>query len=84
MIAIFCVGLPVVAFVGLIKFRKSTKNPHIDMVLRFFYDGFKSKRYYWEIVIMVRKFLVVVAITVGKTPSDQIYGFIVIIQVGMK
>lgn len=55
------------------------------MVLRFFYDGFKPKRFYWEIVIILRKFLLVVVIMLGRLngPLTQIYGFLMIVQFGI-
>jgi hypothetical protein len=82
MLFVYCIGVPLFALVMLIKFRNST-NPHIQMVLRFFYDGFKPKRYYWELVIVIRKFLIVVAIIVGRSnPLNQIYTFVWIVQAG--
>jgi len=66
------------------RFRGS-ENRHIQMVLRFFYDGFKPKRYYWEIIILMRKFLLVVALIAGGANGnlDQIYGFLWIVQAAL-
>jgi hypothetical protein len=83
MLIVYCIGAPIFATFMLFKFRK-THNPYVQTVLRFFYDGFKAKRYYWEMVIVIRKFLIVVAIIVGRSnPLNQIYAFVWIVQAAL-
>jgi hypothetical protein len=65
MLVVYCIGAPLAAFLALAKYRNS-ENVHIQMILRFFYDGFKSNRYYWEIVIVLRKFLLVMFIIIFR------------------
>ena len=83
MLVIYCAGVPGVSFFMLWKYR-NLDNPYVQLVLRFFYDGFKTKRYFWEIIILVRKFLVTVAIILARIRGTlyQIYGFVWIIQAG--
>jgi len=84
MLAVYCLALPLLVMALLWKFRYS-ENRHIQVVLRFFYDGFKPKRYYWEILIVLRKFLLVVALILGRASGtlDQIYGFLWIVQAAL-
>lgn len=52
-------------------------------VTRFFYDGFKVNRYYWEILILIRKFLIVVFIIIFRSILlYQIYGMTLVVQAG--
>jgi len=53
MLIVFCVGAPLFAFFMLLKYRR-LENPHVQMVLRFFSEGFKTNRYYWEIAILAK------------------------------
>jgi len=82
MLIVFCVGVPIFAAVMLVKYKKSS-SPNVQMVLRFLYDGFKGNRFYWEIVIMLRKFLIVVAITIAPTLLYQVYGMTFIVQAAL-
>jgi len=84
MLFAYCIGLPLFVMGMLWKYRIS-ENHHIQNVLRFFYDGFKPKRYYWEIIILLRKFLLVVALILGRANGnlDQIYGFLWIVQTAL-
>ena len=65
------------------KYR-NLDNPHVQMILRFFYDGFKNKHYFWEIVNTLRKFLIAIAIIIARIRGAvyQLYGFVWIIQAG--
>jgi hypothetical protein len=83
MLAVYCIGVPLIALAMLWKYR-DLDNPYVQMVLRFFYDGFKPKRFFWEIVIILRKFLITMAIIVSRTRGAlfQIYGFVWIVQAG--
>lgn len=53
------------------------------MIIRFLYDGFKHNRFYWEIVIMYRKFLITIVITLAPTLLYQIYSMTFIVQAGI-
>jgi hypothetical protein len=78
----FCVGAPLFAFIALSRHRKN-KNPHFQLVLRFFYDGFKSKQYFWEVIILFRKFLIAVFIILFRSNIlHQVYGMMYVIQAG--
>jgi len=80
-LVVFCIGVPLAALILVWKFR-SYESPHVQMVVRFFYDGYKHKHFYWEIVVMLRKFLLVVVLVVGNTLTYQLYGFVWILQAG--
>jgi hypothetical protein len=83
MLIVFCIGAPLLAFIMLWKFRR-TVNQHVQMVLRFFYDGFKLNRYYWEILILIRKFLIVVFIILFRSNLlYQIYGMTLVVQAAL-
>eukprot|EP01119_Soliformovum_irregulare_P011749 TRINITY_DN2976_c2_g1_i1.p1 TRINITY_DN2976_c2_g1~~TRINITY_DN2976_c2_g1_i1.p1 ORF type:complete len:1897 (-),score=487.17 TRINITY_DN2976_c2_g1_i1:31-5721(-) len=84
MLFLYCLGVPMLTLFLLYKYRGS-KNRYIQIVLRFFYDGFKEKKFYWEIVIVLRKFLLVVALIIGRRNGGlaQIYGFLWIIQAAL-
>eukprot|EP01114_Cavostelium_apophysatum_P016006 TRINITY_DN4487_c0_g2_i2.p1 TRINITY_DN4487_c0_g2~~TRINITY_DN4487_c0_g2_i2.p1 ORF type:complete len:1122 (-),score=253.37 TRINITY_DN4487_c0_g2_i2:85-3450(-) len=82
MLFLFCVGVPLLAFILLYKFRGSA-NPHVQMVVRFFYDGYKPQYYYWEIAVVIRKFLLVVIIIVADGAVYQIYAFIFVVQAAL-
>lgn len=66
------------------KYR-NLDNPHVQMILRFFYDGFKNKHYFWEIVNTLRKFLIAIAIIIARIRGAvyQLYGFVWIIQAAL-
>jgi len=54
------------------------------MILRFFYDGFKPNRYYWELAIAFRKFLLVMFIIIFRDQIlYQIYGMTIVIQIAV-
>ena len=83
MLIVFCLGLPIFALFMLWKYKNS-ENQNVQMVLRFFYDGYKPSHYYWEFIILMRKFLIVVAINIGAISGvlTQLYGFLWVIQAG--
>jgi len=84
MLIVFCIGVPMLALLMLFKYRKS-QNEHVQMVLRFLYDGFKPDRYYWEMVIVLRKFLIVVFIIIlrGDQIIHQILGMTFVVQAAL-
>jgi hypothetical protein len=55
-----------------------------SQIVRFFYDGFKPHRYYWEILIITRKLLIVVFIIIFRNNIlHQIYGMMFVVQAGV-
>jgi len=79
----FCIGAPLVALIALTRWRKN-QSPYFQLVLRFLYDGFKPKQYFWEVLILLRKLLIAVFIILFRNNVlHQIYGMMYVIQAGL-
>jgi len=83
-VIVYCVGAPGFLLLLLYKYR-DTANPYVEMVLQFFFDGFKPQKYYWEITILFRKLLLSVIIIGARAAGSlvQIYSFLLVIQVSL-
>eukprot|EP00003_Mantamonas_plastica_P017602 TRINITY_DN2912_c0_g2_i1.p1 TRINITY_DN2912_c0_g2~~TRINITY_DN2912_c0_g2_i1.p1 ORF type:complete len:301 (+),score=105.41 TRINITY_DN2912_c0_g2_i1:382-1284(+) len=74
MTTVYCLGLLIVGFAVLTKIRRRLSDPDIIAKFRFLYDGYVAKRYFWELVIMMRKLLVAAIIVFGRSePLTQLY-----------
>eukprot|EP00004_Rigifila_ramosa_P028594 TRINITY_DN974_c0_g1_i1.p1 TRINITY_DN974_c0_g1~~TRINITY_DN974_c0_g1_i1.p1 ORF type:complete len:2810 (-),score=593.72 TRINITY_DN974_c0_g1_i1:44-8227(-) len=59
MLLFYSVGIPVGGILLLYKYRFRLQEPAVASKLRFLFDGYADKRYYWEMIIMLRKLLLV-------------------------
>lgn len=83
MVVVYVVGVPLAALILLIKFRKAVAE-NIIMVCRFLADGYKADRFYWEVVIVLRKCLIVACIILFRSNvRHQIYTITFIIQAAL-
>ena len=58
-IVVWGLGIPAFAFVLLTRDRKKLGTIEIREKLGFLYNGYKHDYYYWEIVIMYRKIILI-------------------------
>jgi len=73
----YCVFTPLFGALALWRSRHPSKNGRFNFdkeQLNFLTTGYKAKRYYWEVVILVRKILLVVVIVYFRSsPLSQLY-----------
>ena len=72
-IVVWGMGIPLFALVLMIQNKKKLKTIQMKEKLGFLYNGYKLKYYFWEVIIMYRKIMMVVI-------SVVIYQFGVITQ----
>eukprot|EP01113_Clastostelium_recurvatum_P014143 TRINITY_DN1765_c0_g1_i2.p1 TRINITY_DN1765_c0_g1~~TRINITY_DN1765_c0_g1_i2.p1 ORF type:complete len:964 (+),score=147.57 TRINITY_DN1765_c0_g1_i2:363-3254(+) len=85
MLIVFCMGLPLGLF-GVLYYTRRRPQAHyaLKVIMHFFSDGFKVKHYYWEIVILLRKFLIVVMLMVfSKNSQYQLLGILWVIIISV-
>eukprot|EP01059_Diplonema_ambulator_P021623 TRINITY_DN3593_c0_g1_i4.p2 TRINITY_DN3593_c0_g1~~TRINITY_DN3593_c0_g1_i4.p2 ORF type:complete len:2014 (+),score=710.59 TRINITY_DN3593_c0_g1_i4:15280-21321(+) len=67
-------GIPLVGWLLLRKYRRTLHTKNVLGTLGFLYSGFRRRFYYWEMVIMVRKMLVVfIVVFLDNSPHYQLY-----------
>ena len=60
----YIVGLPALSYKLLHKFRYKLHEPRTRIRLGFLYDGFRSEQYWYELVVALRKVLIIMISTV--------------------
>ncbi|CAG9321220.1 unnamed protein product [Blepharisma stoltei] len=91
-IGIWCLGFPLVMFYILYKNRHSLDSPDIQLKYRSFYGGYKSRFYYWELLIICRRMLIrgIAVILINYPLTVQglavilVLGTIAFLQLGFK
>jgi hypothetical protein len=79
-LALYVVGMPLLMFVVLFYNRKRLSDSVIKQRIQLLYEGFRLDRWYWELVILVRKVAIVsVAVFLPTKPLQQAYGGLVIL-----
>ena len=73
---IWAIILPVILFLRLRKYRFSLDEERIKSNFSFLYKGYKYKKYYWEFVIMLEKYLLITAITLGSINSAKLQAYL--------
>eukprot|EP00003_Mantamonas_plastica_P005457 TRINITY_DN1438_c0_g2_i1.p1 TRINITY_DN1438_c0_g2~~TRINITY_DN1438_c0_g2_i1.p1 ORF type:complete len:2790 (-),score=923.47 TRINITY_DN1438_c0_g2_i1:15-8384(-) len=74
MVCLYCTGVPVLAVVLLYRNRHQLHTKKVQDRYRFLYDGYKTTRFYWEAVVMIRKVLIVMVIVFYREkPLTQLY-----------
>lgn len=83
MVSLYLVGIPAISF--LILKKNVAGNTKYKDVFAFMFQGFREKRYYWEIVIMIRKLgLAFCAIVLKPLGTDiQAYGACMVVLCAM-
>ena len=56
---VYSIGIPLLGLILLFKNRKNINSLVVKLKLGFLYNGFKAKYYYWEILVMYRKIIIV-------------------------
>jgi hypothetical protein len=56
---LWCLGIPLTCFYVLYHERKHLHDENIRAFLGFLYAGYKLESYFWEVIIMLRKLLMV-------------------------
>ena len=78
-ILIWMVVYPLILFAIMFKNRKRLTDPNVKETFSFIYRGYKLDKFYWEIVIMARKYAMVAIVTAFQETSLQIYTCIYVI-----
>jgi len=58
-ICLWGIGLPTICLVYLIKYRQKLDLTSNRLRLGFIYNGYERRKYYWELVILYRKILII-------------------------
>lgn len=70
MLAIWVVGLPLLALGIITKNRKHLEEGKVKKYFLILYQGLKPKAYYWEFVNTFRKFLILILNVTLSNESD--------------
>jgi len=73
LLLIWCILIPILALRSLKanKFALSTSHKTIQK-LSYLYRGFKTDKYYWEMIIYVRKLLLILIALLGSIDSTEL------------
>eukprot|EP00003_Mantamonas_plastica_P017629 TRINITY_DN2915_c0_g2_i3.p1 TRINITY_DN2915_c0_g2~~TRINITY_DN2915_c0_g2_i3.p1 ORF type:complete len:5220 (-),score=1332.45 TRINITY_DN2915_c0_g2_i3:434-16093(-) len=75
MLVVYCLGVVVGSTYLLIRNRFRLHEERVLQRYRFLYDGYANKRFFWEMIIMMRKMLIVTVIVFARRkPLMQLYG----------
>eukprot|EP00003_Mantamonas_plastica_P032823 TRINITY_DN910_c0_g1_i6.p1 TRINITY_DN910_c0_g1~~TRINITY_DN910_c0_g1_i6.p1 ORF type:complete len:2849 (-),score=805.55 TRINITY_DN910_c0_g1_i6:52-8598(-) len=73
-VTLYCGGVPLLAVFILWRNRTELHTRKVQDKYRFLYDGYKTHRFYWEAVIMVRKVLIVSVVVLYREKAlSQLY-----------
>ena len=81
-IAIWCVGIPLILLWSLFRHRNKLGDIEEKLKYGFLYKGFKSDRFYWEFLTMLRKMLIICTSVFLKNisvPIQALVTFIIIL-----
>ena len=68
------IGIPLVGYIMLRRRRLVLKTKKVINTLGFLYSGYRESKYYWEMLTLVRKMLLVfIVVFVNKYPKNQLY-----------
>lgn len=80
-IIIWCIFIPAFLLILLYRRRKQLNSAAEKIKYGFLYKGFKSNRYYWEFVIMLRKIIIICSSVFLKSTSPGIQALIVFVVI---
>eukprot|EP01012_Entosiphon_sulcatum_P023169 TRINITY_DN28150_c0_g1_i2.p1 TRINITY_DN28150_c0_g1~~TRINITY_DN28150_c0_g1_i2.p1 ORF type:complete len:643 (+),score=105.16 TRINITY_DN28150_c0_g1_i2:111-2039(+) len=73
-LGLYGLGVPLLGYIVLLSRRRQLVSTRVMGLYGFLYSGYRLRRYYWEMVIMVRKMLtVVIVVFLAGLPLYQIY-----------
>lgn len=78
---VWCVATPGLLFVFMRKNKFELGQIHEKLKYGFLYKGFKPERYYWEFLIMMRKFLIISAAVFLKNVSVKIQALVTFVVI---
>jgi len=56
---ILALGIPFFALIAMRRYKKRLDLTYVKAMLGFLYNGYKRHSYYWEVVIMYRKIMII-------------------------
>ena len=80
-VGIWCLGIPAVAMLIIIKNRRELTYINIKAKYGFLYNGYKPERFYWEFVIIYRKILVIFISVFISTVSIEVQALSVMLVI---
>ena len=80
-IMVWFVILPIALFYKLYKLRRNFNNGNVKQRYSFLYRGYVPSKYYWEFIVMIRKYALTIIVVFGSFHSAniQIYACIYVI-----
>jgi len=73
------VGAIIFAWINLFRRRKKLEERKIYEVYGFLYNGYKKDTYYWELVILIRKMMVLVVSQLLSPMGNQVQAFLLLL-----
>lgn len=80
-VGIWCLGIPAVAMLIIIKNHRELTYISIKAKYGFLYNGYKPERFYWEFVIIYRKILVIFISVFISTVSVEVQALSVMLVI---
>jgi len=81
MIILWFFVLPLILFVVVFRNRTTLYEKDVKARYSFLYRGYKAKKYYWEFIVMIRKYALMAIVIFGSfhSPNLQFYACLYVI-----